>query len=335
MLDSLVWVIGKGGLLGQHLNAMVSKEPYRADVWEAPFHFAWEDPQKVRDQLQAALLTFLPLAHQHYRSFSIFWAAGRGIIGSTEESMSRESQTLENFLSAFGDIRMANRSIPGLFFLASSAGGVYGDNDSLPFNEASACQPVSPYGHHKLRQEGMVRTFANQHPGIAVLIGRISSLYGPGQNQNKAQGLISQISRRILHRFPISILVPLDTLRDYLHVEDCSHSILHCASRILHMPTSQRSQAVSLKIFASEELCTIARVLGIFSHISAEKPKFLCSEKASSGLQVRKMQFRSCVDFGGTAPKARPLLEGIASLHRHHFQLMQAGKLAHPTPLVL
>jgi len=48
------------------------------------------------------------------------------------------------------------------------------------------------------------------------MVGRMSNLYGPGQNLKKVQGLISQMCLRVLTRQPLVLYVPLDTIRDYL-----------------------------------------------------------------------------------------------------------------------
>ena len=83
----------------------------------------------------------------------------------------------------------------------------------------TATQPVSPYGFAKLDQEGLVATWA-EATQVRTIVGRLANLYGPGQNVAKPQGLISQLVLSTLLRRPTSIYVPLDTMRDYLYVDD-------------------------------------------------------------------------------------------------------------------
>ena len=63
------------------------------------------------------------------------------------------------------------------------------------------------------------------------MIGRIANLYGPGQNLDKPQGLVSQLCAAHLERRPVSIWVSLDTLRDYLYAPDCAQMVLDCLDR--------------------------------------------------------------------------------------------------------
>ena len=106
-------------------------------------------------------------------------------------------------------------------FLASSAGGVYAGSTGAPFTEHTPPAPISPYGLAKLRSEEVATAFAVR-TGTALLVGRLANLYGPGQDLDKPQGLISQLCRAQLTRQPLSVYVSLDTRRDYLFVDDAA-----------------------------------------------------------------------------------------------------------------
>ena len=73
--------------------------------------------------------------------------------------------------------------------------------------------------------EARTRDFARR-TGVPTMIGRITNVYGPGQNLGKAQGLISQLGKAYLLRQPISLYVSLDTTRDYIFVDDCARMII-------------------------------------------------------------------------------------------------------------
>jgi nucleoside-diphosphate-sugar epimerase len=82
----------------------------------------------------------------------------------------------------------------------------------------SEAVPLSAYGELKLHQEATARLMLE---GVcAVLVGRVSNLYGPGQNLAKLQGLISRLALAAATRQPLNIFVSLDTLRDYIYVDD-------------------------------------------------------------------------------------------------------------------
>ncbi len=108
---------------------------------------------------------------------------------------------------------------PAAAFIASSAGGTYaGSPDEPPYTEESTTVAVSAYGHSKLRIEAAISPMTAA--GTRVCIGRIANLYGPGQNLQKPQGLVSQLCLTHLNRQPLGIYVSLDSLRDYVFVTD-------------------------------------------------------------------------------------------------------------------
>ena len=94
-----------------------------------------------------------------------------------------------------------------------------------PFTEHTTPAPISAYGRAKLRSEEIATEFAVR-TGSALLVGRLSNLYGPGQDITKPQGLISQLCRAQLTRQPLSVYVSLDTMRDYLFVDDAAAMVV-------------------------------------------------------------------------------------------------------------
>ncbi len=141
------------------------------------------------------------------------WCAGVGVVGTTAAALAAETASFEHLLLL---LRKHLSDVSGQILLASSAGGVYGDNPAQPLTEDSLCRPISDYGRNKLRQERLLLDWASDRPLVSVLIARISNLYGPGQNMDKPQGLIAHISRSLLHHTPVHVYVSLDTLRDYV-----------------------------------------------------------------------------------------------------------------------
>ena len=127
--------------------------------------------------------------------------------------------------------------------------------------------------------------------GVDLLIGRLSNLYGPGQKLSKSQGLISHVGRAALRREPVSIYVPLDTIRDYLFAADAGRMVVDA---LMRRDVSRREGApngVITKIFASEVETTVASVLG---SVAASSP-------ASAARRARRQP-------GRPAPASGPVL---------------------------
>lgn len=142
-------------------------------------------------------------------------------------------------------------------FLASSVGGAYGGRSDPPFSEKTPPIPASDYGRSKLAAEALLTDWctATGHRG---LVGRITNLYGPGQDLAKGQGLISTVIRSYISQIPTSIWVSLDTLRDYIYVDDCAAIILASMDRL----STMEAGSTTLKIMGSLSAVSIGAILG-------------------------------------------------------------------------
>ena len=346
-MSSLAWVIGKGGLLGAHLLRMIDHRlegamPTSAWAWEGrhahadvgmapkpgmtrwsgpPDPFRWTDVRVMPDQLQGAVASFAQAiergGHNHW---TLIWSAGCGVIGSPPEALARETATWRFLLDL---LARHLDGIPGTIFLASSAGGLHGQGADHPLTEESSPAPASDYGRHKLLQEQALQAWAERHPNVGYVIGRIANLYGPGQNLAKPQGLISHLSRCLIWHRPVCVYVPLDTIRDYIYADDCAELIVRCVERARQLGPTCRT----LKLLASGEAQSVARIVGVFTQLARYQPRITCSPSARSALQARKLQFRSTVwpDLRPTRPTPLPL--GIRQVHEHQLALFARGLL--------
>lgn len=320
MSSMLVWVLGAGGLLGSHLKGALAQDAQNFQVWDTgPTGIPWREPVTAVQELTARVACFAREARHGDRTWMVLWCAGAGVIGSHFEDLAGESAYFIRLLEQLG---RELPDLPGKVLLASSAGGVYGNCPDHPLTETSACSPISDYGLNKLRQERLLFEWAQAHPNVSTLTARISNLYGPGQNLGKAQGLIAHISRSLLHRAPVRIYVPLDTLRDYLFVDDCARHLLVCLKR-LGTPVRENL----LKIFHSGETTTIAGLIAAFARIAKGHPRIICSADTARLQQPLRLQFKSTVWPELPAPARTDLAVGIQRVHSHHLALFQQGLL--------
>jgi UDP-glucose 4-epimerase len=176
--------------------------------------------------------------------------------------------------------------------------------------------------------EDALRSWSDMFPNTSSLIGRISSVYGPGQDLNKAQGFISHLSRCLIYHHTVNIYVPLDTRRDFLLADDCAHQIAASLGRLM----TERPRVV-LKIFASEELTSLARIVGIFVRMAKHRPLIACSQK-SLDTQPMSLKFRSDVWRDLEGLRKTDLATGIHLVHEHQLALYRQGLLAAPVGMV-
>jgi UDP-glucose 4-epimerase len=288
--ERTAWVIGATGLLGSAVCRRLVTQGRELRTTEVP----WEDPPAAVDALLRA-------AEQLPEGWEAYWCAGAGVVGSSQAELDAEIAVLEGFLTRW-DPRPAGNG----FFLASSAGGVYAGASGPPFTEHTEPAPISAYGRAKLRSEEIATEFAVR-TSTALLVGRLANLYGPGQNLDKPQGLVSQLCLAQLTRQPLSVYVPLDTMRDYLFVDDAA------AMAVASLGAVTKSGRRALKVFASERSTTVGAVLVDLHRVTRRRPPVVLGVSPRSRHQVRDIRLRS-VAWPRTRALARtPMVSGIAA----------------------
>jgi UDP-glucose 4-epimerase len=308
----LAWVIGRG-LLGSHLELVLRRAG--VSVWSAP-PFAWLDAQRLSAQFSEAIARFGEAAARH-DEWSVLWSAGAGVVGTTSEALEVERLGLQRFLELF------DRPPPGsgALFFASSAGGVYAGCSDGTISEQSPCQPLSAYGHNKLRQEQMLSTFASERR-LPHLIGRIANVYGPNQNMSKPQGFISQLIRSVIQGLPFHVYVPIDTIRDFIYVEDCAQTIVDALALI-----RRRQPAAHIKILASEESTPLSRVIHAAATVARRNPRIVSAHDSRRALQPPVLRFRSTALIDVPARASTPLPVGVLRVYLYQLGLHCQGRL--------
>jgi UDP-glucose 4-epimerase len=288
--------------------------------WSPGIRFTWKDPAAIGHELEEAVAAYARSVAESGRPWMVFWCAGVGVVGTSAEVMAQETRTLEILLDRLGAGLGGAR---GTFFLASSAGGAYGGCTETPLTENTLPRPSSHYGRAKLRQEEILRRWADPRPEVSTLAGRISNLYGPGQNLDKPQGLISHLSRCLLQQIPAHVFAPLDTLRDHLFAPDAAERILACMDRLRSLPPPIRAT----KIIASGHTTSIGAIIAIFGRIARRQPRIICSGSPLGELQPSRLALRSVTWEDLQFPPPTALAAGIHAVHRRHLELFQAGRL--------
>jgi UDP-glucose 4-epimerase len=326
MSETLLWVVGGGGLLGSHLRRALYQHIPRARLWEpAPSHFSWAEPTLLAEELNHAVATFAAAVRQQSDAWALLWCAGIGVMSSSAAVLEPEWRAWTQLLDLLGrHLAGPSGDVRGSVFLASSAGGVYGGSVGDLLTEHTPPRPVSDYGANKLRMEKALRSWADSYPNVSSLIGRISSLYGPGQDLRKTQGIISHLSRCLIYRHPVNIYVSLDTRRDYLFADDCAHQVAASLGRLM----TERPRAI-LKVFASQESTSLARIVGVFFRMAKHHP--LIVSRQPRGARPTSLKLRSDVWRNLEGLRKTDLATGIHLVHEHQLALFRHGLLPPPS----
>ena len=323
-MSSLSWVIGRGGLLGSAVERAIDSPRWHPDEL-----FPWEQSAELRKSITNAVQSFrIRCEETGVHCWNIYWCAGAGVVGTSAEQFAAETTTLRFFLDELGTAIPQLPNSTGQIFLASSAGGVYAGSRGRPLTENSIPLPISEYGRTKLIHEQILHDWATKHPQISTLVGRLSNLYGPGQHLEKPQGLISHMSRCLIFNVPVRIFVPLDTIRDYLFVDDAALGIVSAMQR-LRREKPEGGLHIT-RIFGSGGEITIAGLIGIFRQIAKRHMRLIASQSSMRSQQPPGLQFRSVIWPEDTSLPRTELLDGMNRVHRHQLALFQAGRLPAP-----
>lgn len=242
------WVIGGGGLFGsalvRHRSGIFTGQP-----------IPWDDPYAALETLRMSLADFSAIAGEPW---CIAWTAGRATTSSSAAETERELTLFRDFVE---HLSRNPPHGPGVFLLASSAGGLYAGSKRPPFDRTSPVDPISHYGRLKQSQEqAAIRLLS---PMMSVVIARLSNLYGPGQDLGKLQGLISRLALAAITKESLSIYVPLDTLRDYIEVDDAAARAAHWIER-----AAERQAGAQIRVIASGESVSVGRIIALMQSIA-------------------------------------------------------------------
>ncbi len=322
--ETLAWVVGRGGLLGSHVGRVLAAEESGLREWRCPApRFPWGDPATLGDEIGRAAAAFAREVRGRGCRWAVLWCAGVGTVGAPPGSLMAEMLAWESLLAALRPLRDRTGSV----FLASSAGGVYGMAEESPLTESSTPRPASAYGAHKLRMEGSLRGWARAASGASCLVGRISNLYGPGQDPARPRGLIARISRSIILHEPLNIFVSLDTIRDFLYAEDCARSIVLSMAHLLNGGRTPCDPRLVTKIFASGKATTARALLGLFFRLTRHRPIVTTVPSPGRAEHPERLCFRSTVWPHLDRVSRTELPEGIGRVHQHLLAMFRGGRL--------
>lgn len=285
-LRSTSWVIGRGGLLGRAVSEILQ---HPANEWLPKFALRWSSIIDFRESLNLAIEEFWRYVQSENLTWNIYWCAGVGSIGASRELLESEIEKIVYFVERV-ESTFSDTGARGRVFIASSAGGIYGACQDDPITETSSISPNSKYGEMKLKTENLIERLESSI-GCRVIIGRISTIYGVGQNLSKQQGLITTASLSILRHRPLEIFVPLETSRNYIHVADAALIATNLVESANHTAPSGPLR----KIICSPRSLSVAHVLRIISEVFGRRPNISLSRSSSSGAYEREFVLESKV----------------------------------------
>lgn len=310
------WVIGRGGLLGRSVERRLND---LGRTWAPTASFHWNDQTKFEAEIDQSVSEFIEQVGSE--EWSIHWCAGIGVVSSSLEVLDSEIKKIEIFLN-----RLSKSSSTflhqGVLFYASSAGGVYAGSESPPFTEATVPSPIGNYGFQKIQCEALFAKFTGDF-GTSSVLGRIANLYGPSQNWHKGQGVVTTLCRSMLLRKPLEIFVPLETIRNYIYVDDAACDIANIVSYM----SNQDLSGSLIKIIAADNNSSISEILSESSRVFGKRPQIVLTRKKYSALHIVDLRLKSTVEISAPRFGYTTLAVGIDRIRRQLLSELQKGNL--------
>ena len=178
---------------------------------------------------------------------------------------------------------------------------------------------MGPYGKLKFAQEEVARERLSGC--MDVTVARLANLYGPGQDLAKLQGLISRLALSAVTREPLTMFVPLDTLRDYIYVDD--------ASRVaLHWLTTDTSPS-GIRVIASGQPTSLGQLISLMQDIAHSRIPVAYGLHPSATLQSPDLRLVPDQDQTTQSWTPMPLPAGMKLVYQDILSRTQQGNHSH------
>jgi len=221
-------VLGGGGFIGSHLVATLLSAGTPVRVLERPY----------RDR--SALTPAAPNLEWLEGDFGNAQDIRRALDGvdkvfhlvsTTQPKSSNDDPAFDvqsNLLATLGLLEQL-RSHPAVKLVFVSSGGtVYGTPRQTPIPETHPTDPTCSYGIVKLAIEKYLALYRVLY-GLDYRILRLANPYGPGQEANRAQGVVGTFLSRIADDETIEVWGDGSVVRDYIYIGDTVSAMLQAA----------------------------------------------------------------------------------------------------------
>lgn len=168
-----ILIIGSEGFIGNHLIEFYLQNNY--DVWGCDlnnsiknnYHFIKND---------FASNFWLSIFENNKFDFCVNAGGNSNVNASVENPTQDFYSNVNETFKILEAIRQSNKNCK---YLHISSAAVYGNPEKLPIAENDVCNPLSPYGWHKMISENICKEFFDLY-NLLITVIRPFSVYGPG-----------------------------------------------------------------------------------------------------------------------------------------------------------
>ncbi|MBN1185293.1 MAG: NAD-dependent epimerase/dehydratase family protein [Bacteroidales bacterium] len=211
-------IIGSKGFIGTHLSAHLESSGY--EVWGADVIVDYETTHQYH-----LIDASNPGFHEVFKSESYDICINCSGAANVSDSLKHPHRDFQLNTSIVFKLLEAIRVYqPGCKFINLSSAAVYGNPQSLPIQENSALEPISPYGYHKLMSERICEEF-HRFFGLNTCSLRIFSAYGEGLRKQ----LFWDLFQKAKQNDEITLYGTGHESRDFIYIDDLIQAIMAAA----------------------------------------------------------------------------------------------------------
>jgi nucleoside-diphosphate-sugar epimerase len=236
------------GLIGSAVARTIMQEGMRSAI---TLPFSWKDADRREADLASLRETMFGTMAGSVRHVEVVWTAGRAGFAAGWADVEEELAAFDSVNRLCVQLRDAFPVARHRFHMMSSAGGLFEGQRFV--GEQAVPAPRRPYGHLKLEQEQRANGLS---AGIIPFIYRPSSVYGLGIFGGRA-GLIATLIKNAKQYSPSRIVGRLDTIRDYVLVNDIGKFVAQCINK-----TAERPESFLLASGRPTAMCEVLDIVG-------------------------------------------------------------------------
>jgi UDP-glucose 4-epimerase len=216
----------------------------------------------------------------HGSEATIVWAAGAQGVADSHSGIASELESFRDFAQAISSKPELHEATVAII---SSAGGVYSGSLNPPFTVTSPITAINQYGLNKIAIEDISRSDLSEN--FRVHIARVTNLYGSWSGPR--QGLVNRLCYAAATREALQIYVPLDTVRDYIYVDDAAALLFIELNAINRF---ESSNYLSLSLVGSGENTSIGSLIDTVTHVTHRKVPVTLAQLDETRLQPRDLR---------------------------------------------
>ncbi len=226
-----VLVTGGAGFIGSHVVDRLVKEGYNVRVID---NLSTGKLKNIQSHLDSGAVNFVNADIRDGKAVekcveNVDTVIHLAALVSVPLSVENPDLTFDiNLLGTLNLLRAsASKNIGRFVFISSCA--VCGNPQTLPVNEKTTPNPLSPYAESKLVGENYCLGFHERQLLQSVVL-RFFNVYGPRQGMNDYSGVITRFIDRIKNKDPLVIYGDGLQTRDFVNVKDVAEAVFTSAT---------------------------------------------------------------------------------------------------------